>query len=199
MINQVNCMKTREFIDTVAAGTLSENDVLEYAANVGNKEALVNDLELVAYGGLLYGAQVAFKEQEQCDRLSRAASVIREHYGIAEPVTAEQQQSLEAFLLNLPDGVGTQRAVKLLRNACLSGLITWNGTGFKRSAISKACLVYFLDRIYSQDASFPAAALETLFGESRLSQALSQLRGNKNGGKPQRGTEQVDALFQEES
>lgn len=93
----------------------------------------------------------------------------------------------------------TDRANKFFPKAVGSGLIELTSQGYKRhSGISKALLAYFLQRVYIVDgAVFPDTALNKLFGESNLKQAVYSLSGNKNAdGKP-RQYQKVDAIFDE--
>lgn len=93
----------------------------------------------------------------------------------------------------------TERANKYFPVALANGLIEQTSQGYKKhSSISKALLAYFLQRVYIvDDAVFPDTALNKLFGESNLKQAVYSLSGNKNAdGKP-RQYQKVDAIFDE--
>ena len=97
------------------------------------------------------------------------------------------------------DQLFTDRANKYFPIALANGLIEQTSQGYKKhSSISKALLAYFLQRVYIVDgAVFPDTALNKLFGESNLKQAVYSLSGNKNAdGKP-RQYQKVDAIFDE--
>ena len=78
------------------------------------------------------------------------------------------------------------------------GYLVKVGDGYRRTKeLSKAQLSYFLGHFLKPDGTFPDAEFCVLFGESRLSKALSQLADNKNGGGKPMGYEMVDELLQE--
>ena len=97
--------------------------------------------------------------------------------------------------------MNTDRAKEVFGKAIEKGLIVVFGNGLKKQGISKAQLAYMLQRIYIPDATgadgkqFPETALNGLFDESRLGEALRKLADNKNtNGKP-RGYQVIDGLF----
>jgi hypothetical protein len=97
--------------------------------------------------------------------------------------------------------LNTDRAKEVFGKAIEKGLIVVFDNGLKKQGISKAQLAYMLQRIYIPDATgadgkqFPETALNSLFGESRLGEALRKLADNKNtNGKP-RGYKIIDELF----
>lgn len=102
-------------------------------------------------------------------------------------------------LQDYKDQLFTDRANKYFPIALANGLIEQTSQGYKKhSGISKALLAYFLQRVYIVDgAVFPEKALDQLFGESYLKQAVYVFSGNKNAdGKP-RQYQKVDAIFDE--
>jgi len=86
--------------------------------------------------------------------------------------------------------------------AVSAGVLERTGAGYNKcKGITKAQLAYFLGRIHTPDATgkdgrvFPETALNALFGETRLGQALRRLADNKNGGGKPRGYERIDNIL----
>ncbi len=127
----------------------------------------------------------------------RGAGYLPPDKGTAEKGT---DRNLETPL-QLPDSLNTDRAKEVFGKAIEKGLIVVFDNGLKKQGISKAQLAYMLQRIYIPDATgadgkqFPETALNGLFDESRLGEALRKLADNKNtNGKP-RGYQVIDGLF----
>lgn len=85
-----------------------------------------------------------------------------------------------------------------------AGIIERDGDGYKKKGITKAQLAYFLQRVFTPDATgrdgrvFPETRLNELFKEKRLGEAVRKLADNKKtGGKP-RGYKKIDILFESE-
>lgn len=118
---------------------------------------------------------------------------------VQQKKTQTEAQVLQ--LPELPDTLNTDTAREVFGRAIEKGLIKVQGDAYKRNGISKAQLAYMLQRIYLPDATgadgkqFPETALNGLFDESRLGEALRKLADNKNtNGKP-RGYQVIDGLF----
>lgn len=139
--------------------------------------------------------------QEVCepegDATPRGAGYLPPDKGTAEKGT---DTNLETMLQE-HDSLNTEQAKEVFGKAIEKGLIVVFDNGLKKQGISKAQLAYMLQRIYIPDATgadgkqFPETALNSLFGESRLGEALRKLADNKNtNGKP-RGYQVIDGLF----
>jgi hypothetical protein len=127
----------------------------------------------------------------------RGAGYLPPDKGTAEKGTDTNLETL----LHAHDNLNTDRAKEVFGKAIEKGLIVVFGNGLKKQGISKAQLSYMLQRIYIPDATgadgkqFPETALNGLFDESRLGEALRKLADNKNtNGKP-RGYQVIDGLF----
>ena len=127
----------------------------------------------------------------------RGAGYLPPDKGTAEKGTDTNLETL----LQAHDNLNTDRAKEVFGKAIEKGLIVVFGNGLKKQGISKAQLAYMLQRIYIPDATgadgkqFPETALNGLFDESRLGEALRKLADNKNtNGKP-RGYQVIDGLF----
>lgn len=90
------------------------------------------------------------------------------------------------------------------QKAIEAGIIERDGDGYKKKGITKAQLAYFLQRVFTPDATgrdgrvFPETRLNELFKEKRLGEAVRKLADNKKtGGKP-RGYKKIDILFESE-
>jgi hypothetical protein len=139
--------------------------------------------------------------QEVCEpegeATPRGAGYLPPDKGTAEKGTDTNLETL----LQAHDNLNTDRAKEVFGKAIEKGLIVVFGNGLKKQGISKAQLAYMLQRIYIPDATgadgkqFPETALNGLFDESRLGEALRKLADNKNtNGKP-RGYQVIDGLF----
>ena len=142
-------------------------------------------------------AKVCEPEPEGGDVTPRGRGYLPPRKGTAEKGT---DTNLETPL-QLPDSLNTDRAKEVFVKALSKGYIINIGTGYRKQGISKAQLAYMLQRIYIPDATgadgkqFPETALNGLFDESRLGEALRKLADNKNtNGKP-RGYQVIDGLF----
>lgn len=127
----------------------------------------------------------------------RGAGYLPPDKGTAEKGTDTNLETL----LQAHDNLNTGRAKEVFGKAIEKGLIVVFDYGLKKQGISKAQLAYMLQRIYIPDATgadgkqFPETALNGLFDESRLGEALRKLADNKNtNGKP-RGYQVIDGLF----
>ena len=108
----------------------------------------------------------------------------------------------ETEVLDLPNELNSDIAKTTFAKAITKGYIMQVDNGYRRrQSISKAQLAYMLQRIYLPDATgadgkqFPETALNELFDERRLGEALRKLADNKNtDGKP-RGYQVIDQLF----
>jgi hypothetical protein len=127
----------------------------------------------------------------------RGAGYLPPDKGTAEKGTDTNLETL----LQAHDNLNTDRAKEVFGKAIEKGLIVVFDNGLKKQGISKAQLAYMLQRIYIPDATgadgkqFPETALNGLFDESRLGEALRKLADNKNtNGKP-RGYQVIDGLF----
>lgn len=96
---------------------------------------------------------------------------------------------------------GSDEGVKYYKKAIEAGIIERDGDGYKKKGITKAQLAYFLQKIFTPDATgsdgrvFPETMLNELFKEKRLGEAVRKLADNKKtGGKP-RGYQKIDILF----
>ena len=83
------------------------------------------------------------------------------------------------------------------QKAVEKGILVKTEAGYKRNNITKALLVYFLDKFRNSDGTFPDKKYSMMFGETRLSKAYSQLINNKNGDGRPKGYEIIDALLKE--
>lgn len=99
---------------------------------------------------------------------------------------------------------GSDEGTKYYQKAIEAGIIERDGDGYKRKGITKAQLAYFLQKIFTPDATgsdgrvFPETMLNELFKEKRLGEAVRKLADNKKtGGKP-RGYQKIDILFESE-
>jgi hypothetical protein len=139
--------------------------------------------------------------QEVCkpegEATPRGAGYLPPDKGTAEKGTDTNLETL----LQAHDNLNTDRAKEVFGKAIEKGLIVVFDNGLKKQGISKAQLAYMLQRIYIPDATgadgkqFPETALNSLFGENRLGEALRKLADNKNtNGKP-RGYKIIDELF----
>lgn len=139
--------------------------------------------------------------QEVCkpegEATPRGAGYLPPDKGTAEKGTDTNLETL----LQAHDNLNTDRAKEVFGKAIEKGLIVVFDNGLKKQGISKAQLAYMLQRIYIPDATgadgkqFPETALNGLFDESRLGEALRKLADNKNtNGKP-RGYQVIDGLF----
>jgi len=139
--------------------------------------------------------------QEVCkpegEATPRGAGYLPPDKGTAEKGTDTNLETL----LQAHDNLNTDRAKEVFGKAIEKGLIVVFDNGLKKLGISKAQLAYMLQRIYIPDATgadgkqFPETALNGLFDESRLGEALRKLADNKNtNGKP-RGYQVIDGLF----
>lgn len=103
----------------------------------------------------------------------------------------------------IPDSLNKEQdeAIIYYEVAVSAGVLERTVTGYRRKGILKAQLAYFLGRIHTPDATgkdgrvFPETALNALFGETRLGQALRRLADNKNGGGKPRGYERIDNIL----
>lgn len=127
----------------------------------------------------------------------RGAGYLPPDKGTAEKGTDTNLETL----LQAHNNLNTDRAKEVFGKAIEKGLIVVFDNGLKKQGISKAQLAYMLQRIYIPDATgadgkqFPETALNGLFDESRLGEALRKLADNKNtNGKP-RGYQVIDGLF----
>jgi hypothetical protein len=150
--------------------------------------------------------------QEVCkpegEATPRGAGYLPPDKGTAEESTDRDiktlLQTLETLLQQYSsdnNDLNTDRAKEVFGKAIEKGLIVVFDNGLKKQGISKAQLAYMLQRIYIPDATgadgkqFPETALNGLFDESRLGEALRKLADNKNtNGKP-RGYQVIDGLF----
>ena len=139
--------------------------------------------------------------QEVCkpegEATPRGAGYLPPDKGTAEKGTDTNLETL----LQAHDNLNTDRAKEVFGKAIEKGLIVVFDNGLKKQGISKAQLAYMLQRIYIPDATgadgkqLPETALNGLFDESRLSEAVGKLANNKNtNGKP-RGYQVIDGLF----
>lgn len=116
----------------------------------------------------------------------------------------ELEQSLKRLLepqKEQPKAEEGNEATRYYQKALDVGIIEKTGDGYRKKGITKAQLAYFLQKIFTPDATgkdgrvFPETKLNELFGEKRLGEAVRKLADNKNtGGKP-RGYQIIDALF----
>lgn len=113
----------------------------------------------------------------------------------------QNKTQTETEVLDLPDELNSDIAKTTFAKAITKGYIMQVDNGYRRQSISKAQLAYMLQRIYLPDATgadgkqFPETALNELFDEKRLGEALRKLADNKNtDGKP-RGYKVIDELF----
>ena len=142
-------------------------------------------------------AKVCEPEQKGGDVTPRGRGYLPPDKGTAEKGTDTNLETL----LQAHDNLNTDRAKEVFGKAIEKGLIVVFDNGLKKQGISKAQLAYMLQRIYIPDATgadgkqFPETALNGLFDESRLGEALRKLADNKNtNGKP-RGYQVIDGLF----
>ena len=105
-----------------------------------------------------------------------------------------------------PTVEASDEGTKYYQKAIEAGIIERDGDGYKRKGITKAQLAYFLQRVYTPDATgrdgrvFPETMLNELFKERRLGEAVRKLKDVKKmggGGKP-RGYQKIDILFESE-
>lgn len=128
-----------------------------------------------------------------------------------EEETSQQKapnEGVASTTINIPknlqeyqEQIDTDRARKYIPLAVKDGLIEQTQQGYRKGKrVSKALLAYFLQKVYVDAVSgavFPDTALNILFGESNLKNAVYALSNNKNGyGKP-RGYRRVDAIIDE--
>lgn len=100
-----------------------------------------------------------------------------------------------------PTVEASDEGTKYYQKAIEAGIIERDGDGYKKKGITKAQLAYFLQKIFTPDATgsdgrvFPETMLNELFKEKRLGEAVRKLADNKKtGGKP-RGYQIIDILF----
>ena len=112
----------------------------------------------------------------------------------------EPKEARETDKIDLPAELDTPRARKYFDIALEAHFIAKTTKGYKWTLKvgrgSLAQLAYFCSRIYCPGAmgSFPEAALNTLFGVSRLGSALSQVFNAKT---PQGWRSTIDGLFED--
>ena len=176
-----------------------EDAVIDSQCEVGTK---IHHVILAIHGYLASCRYTTVEGRQGAQQVKGAQSTTGGGIGQQEAVKEPQQSTgivIPDSLQEYKDQLFTDRANKYFPIALANGLIEQTSQGYKKhSGISKALLAYFLQRVYIVDgAVFPEKALDQLFGESYLKQAVYVFSGNKNGdGKP-RQYQKVDAIFDE--
>lgn len=191
-------MIVKEFISKIADGSYTNNDIIEYAIQKEDKMDLLWCLYFADKVVIESTGKPQIIDEIQINRLDRAITLISQKFNISLFDKAIDDK------FKLPNDLYNKRAQTLFDKAISTGLIIPNGD--KLGWTKKKCLLaYFLKKVYLEDergktiqgqVCFPDKLLSNLFNVSRLGKDVSQLANNA-GGKPKRGSEIIDNLFEE--
>ena len=186
-------MIIKEFITQIADGTLTKNDIIEYAAQKEDKLDLIWQLH---FANIIVSESIGLPQvnnSAQINRIHDAISYISQKFNLSLLDNSENTK------FKLPPELYSERAQYLFDKAIEVGLITIDGTNLKWTK-KKVLLAYFLRSAYQYECRYkkelPAQELERLFNVSRLSKAVSQLSDNDKG-KPKIDSEIIDRLVEE--
>lgn len=187
-------MTDKEFIESVADGDITANDILKHC-DIDGYDIDILHSQMVVW--------CVMQEQEYSGRATTVADmerIAKVEKAIAY-VDSLKSTATQATKTILGDAY-TDEVEKRFNKAVKAGLMYFNGTTFKWEK-SKALLAYFIEKIFLPHAfntdgrKLPESALNKLFGTDRIGKARTQLVNNTHDGKP-RGYKQIDELFEDE-
>lgn len=155
-------------------------------------DLLGDKLMRFTFTGGLYGEGDKERLQPLCDYLYNTEIGRAVQQAIFERGHLNEQTSIAN---KLPDGLKTDRAIKYLTRAVEVGYIIPTDTGFKWIMGGKrgllARLGYFVEKVYcpTNTEQLPEAAINSLFGVSRICSAITQLYNAK---RPQKWRTEID-------
>ncbi len=197
-------MTTKEFIECIASGTFSNNDVIMQAASFPYKEDLIWDLWMADKGCQESTGRPQVTDEVQISRITNAISILCEEYQI-NPF--ENESHKVPTPITIPEELDTDLFRAFLVVAIQQGIIEIlsNTVKFKRgnALLAFACGAIFcgdhvtIDTVTRENvikrgycALLPQKQLSSFFGVNRLSQSRNQIIG-----KAPMGYEEIEQIL----
>lgn len=185
-------MKTKEFIEGIANGTFSKNDIIMLSEAFPDKKDLIWDLWMADKECMESTGKPQISDEAQISRINRAIDIISDEYQVN--IFSDNDTHTIPAPIKIPEDIDTDLFRAFLNVAIKKGVIERvNDTlKFKKgnALLAYACGAifcgdhietdtitrsYVIKRGYNGD--FPEKQLKEFFGISRLSQSRSQIIG----------------------
>jgi hypothetical protein len=184
-------MTTKEFIERIADGTYTQNDVIIQSAQFPDKEDLVWDLYLADKLANDITGRPIIEDETQIKRLDRAISIISKEYQIN--IFEDKARHPLSVNISIPDEIDSDLFRAFIDISIRNEVISYSNSTIRFNG-SYALLAFACGRIFCDDTIrldsvtkdpivnrgdkfFPQAKLNKLFGCKRLSQVRHQFIG----------------------
>lgn len=199
-------MITKDFIEKIANGTFSKNDVLIQSEVFPDKKDLLWDLWMADKACLDSTGKPQIEDEAQITRINKAISIIEQEYQVK--LFDNDEHHTIPVSINIPGEIDTDIFRAFVNISLRNGIIeNNNGTiHFTKSnaLLAFACGVIFCgdyvgtDKVTKRpvikrghDGLFPQSILGTFFGIKRLSQSRSQILDKE----PPTGYAEINSLL----
>lgn len=198
-------MTTKEFIEGIANGTFSKNDIITLSETFPDKKDLAWDLWMADKECQESTGKPQISDEAQICRISRAIDIICNEYQVN--IFSDNDSHTVPAPIKIPEKMDTDLFRAFLNVAIQKGIIEKNNGTIKfkkgNALLAYACGVIFcgdhietdkitkdfvIKRGYNGD--FPEKQLKEFFGIDRLSQSRSQIIG-----KLPRGYREIEDLL----